>query len=164
MRKLLLLLAIPFVFSSCFKDKETECIYTPASRVAPDEEIVTLRNWLDANGIVATLHPSGMFYTINSAGTGKTPEVCKTMVVKYVGSLQNGGIFDSNSTGITLLLGQLIDGWKYGLPLIKEGGTITLYIPPALGYGYSDYRDQNGSIRIPANSYLIFTIDLLEVN
>jgi FKBP-type peptidyl-prolyl cis-trans isomerase FkpA len=55
-------------------------------------------------------------------------------------------------------LGQLIVGWQKGLPLISSGGKITLYIPPSLGYGSA----AAGSI--PANSILIFDIELISVS
>jgi FKBP-type peptidyl-prolyl cis-trans isomerase FkpA len=46
-------------------------------------------------------------------------------------------------------------GWKLGLPLIKAGGKIKLYLPPSLGYGNSV------SGNIPANSILVFEITLV---
>jgi FKBP-type peptidyl-prolyl cis-trans isomerase FkpA len=60
-------------------------------------------------------------------------------------------------------LGQLIIGWQKGLPLIKSGGSITLFIPPSLGYGNQDIRNSSGAVIIPANSNLKFTIDLVSV-
>jgi FKBP-type peptidyl-prolyl cis-trans isomerase FkpA len=52
---------------------------------------------------------------------------------------------------------QLIEGWKIGLPLLKKGGHIKLYVPPSLGYGPSPNRN------IPGNSVLIFDIRLVDV-
>ena len=48
-------------------------------------------------------------------------------------------------------------GWQYGIPLVKAGGRIMLYLPPSLGYGAQTV----GSI--PANSVLIFDITLQSV-
>jgi FKBP-type peptidyl-prolyl cis-trans isomerase len=48
-------------------------------------------------------------------------------------------------------------GWQYGLPLIKPGGKILLYLPPSLGYGSSPVGT------IPANSVLIFEVQLVSV-
>jgi FKBP-type peptidyl-prolyl cis-trans isomerase FkpA len=61
------------------------------------------------------------------------------------------------------VLGTLIDGWKIGVPLIKKGGQIRLYIPPSLGYGSSDVRDNQGRVIIPGNSILIFDITLIDL-
>jgi len=38
-----------------------------------------------------------------------------------------------------------------------------LYIPPSLGYGTHDKYDDQGNLAVPANSYLKFTIHLLDV-
>ena len=55
-------------------------------------------------------------------------------------------------------LSQVVVGWQQGIPLIAPGGNITLYLPPSLAYGP---QAQTG---IPANSILIFKIDLLGIN
>jgi FKBP-type peptidyl-prolyl cis-trans isomerase FkpA len=145
-----LLFVIPFFFS-CKKD---DCGATDPNIVASAEEIEEIELYLADHSITATQHSSGMFYVINEAGTGATPELCSIVTVRYMGKLANGDVFDGNATGIRFKLGNLIAGWKKGLPLIKAGGSITLYIPPSLGYG-----DQAVGI-IPANSMLIFEIQL----
>jgi FKBP-type peptidyl-prolyl cis-trans isomerase len=47
-----------------------------------------------------------------------------------------------------------VQGWANGIPLLKEGGTIRLFIPPSFGYGNQPYGP------IPANSILIFDVTL----
>jgi FKBP-type peptidyl-prolyl cis-trans isomerase FkpA len=51
---------------------------------------------------------------------------------------------------------QLIEGWQIGIPKFGKGGKGKLLVPSRLGYGSSD----RGSI--PANSTLIFDIELLD--
>jgi len=107
---------------------------------------------------VATQHPSGFFYSIETPGAGVTAGLCNAVSVKYVGKLTNGTIFDQTTgSPATFTLGELIVGWQKGLPLIKPGGKIHLYIPPSLGYG----ANANGPI--PANSNLIFDMELVAV-
>jgi len=78
--------------------------------------------------------------------------------VAYTGYYTNGEIFDgSNAQGITFNLNGVIDGWRIGIPYFKEGGSGKLLIPSALGYG------PNGGGSVPANSVLIFDIELIEV-
>jgi FKBP-type peptidyl-prolyl cis-trans isomerase len=84
-------------------------------------------------------------------------------VVKYTGTLTTGFKFDENLTGFSELLGRLVIGWQKGLPLIKAGGSMSLYIPPTLGYGSQDIKNSSGAVIIPANSILIFTIQLVAV-
>lgn len=76
-----------------------------------------------------------------------------------MGKLTNGTIFDQTQGNNTYsnYLTSLIKGWTNGVPYIKTGGRIILYIPPTLGYG----SQANGPI--PANSILIFDIDLINV-
>jgi len=62
-----------------------------------------------------------------------------------------------------LLLGGLLPGWKQGLPLISKGGQIELYVPPSLGYGSTPQYDNSGNLLVPANSILIYNIDLVNV-
>jgi peptidylprolyl isomerase len=57
----------------------------------------------------------------------------------------------------TLGQGRVIEGWEQGLPGMKAGGVRKLVIPAELGYG-----DQSRG-EIPANSVLIFDVELLSV-
>ena len=82
-------------------------------------------------------------------------------MINYTGLLSNGHKFDEGKN-VAFTLGSLMEGWKKGLPLIQKGGKIKLYIPPSLGYGSSDIKDNNGAVVIPANSMLIFDISLLD--
>ena len=120
---------------------------------APSTEVATLKAYLDANSINATADSRGFFYTITAAGSADKPTACQTVNVAYEGKLTNGQTFDSNANA-TFPLSNLITGWQEGIPLIGTGGSIVLYLPPSLGYGS---RATGG---IPANSNLIFTIDL----
>lgn len=167
MKNLLILIScLPLFLSSCSKSDENKCIYTNSLLTASAAEIAYLQNYMTANSLTATQHSSGIFYTIENPGTGTTANVCSNVTVTYTGNLlSNGFLFDSNTTaaGISFTLGQLIVGWQKGLPLIKSGGRIILYIPPSLGYGSSARNDSNGNVIIPANSYLKFTINLMFV-
>ena len=155
--KLFFILALPFVLAACAKStSSSDCSYTTTTAVAPAAEIAALKASLDAS---YTQHPSGIFYKIVTQGAGTVPVVCSDVTVKYSGRVTSASTpFDSNTTGVTFTLGQLIAGWQIGIPLIQKGGSIILYIPPSLGYGSS-----GAGASIPPNSYLVFTIDLLNV-
>ena len=151
--------------SSCLKgDTSYMCTYTPCSLVAPTSEIQAVQSYLTSNSITATQHCSGMFYKIDADGSGKTAEVCSGISVSYKGQLTNGTVFDEHTTPVSFNLSELIIGWKNGIPLIKSGGKIKLYIPPSLGYGSQVVYDANGNPSVPANSILIFEIDLVAVH
>ena len=144
--------------SSCLKDKgEDTCTFDECAFVVPAAEVQEVEEYLTANSITATKHCSGMYYTILDLGTGMSPEVCDGVGVKYIGKLTDGQIFDETATPVSFNLRSLIGGWQLGIPLIKTGGKIRLFIPPSLGYG----SQATGSI--PANSILVFDIDLVTV-
>jgi len=96
-------------------------------------------------------------------GDGQEVEKFNIVTVNYTGLLENGTKFDSSLNPgrspfrFTVGAGQVIKGWDEGLMGMKIGGKRKLTIPPELGYGSRD----NGPI--PANSTLIFEIDLLGI-
>jgi len=149
---------------SCKKD--AKCPYSDSSVVAPASEVDSIKRYLIAQNITtAVQHPSGIFYVIGAPGTGSaTPEVCSDLTVQYQGYLFSGAHFDgtTGSDQARFTLGQTIEGWKKGLPVIKAGGNVTLYIPPSLGYGGNNVSN-GGVVIIPANSYLRFTVSLIAV-
>lgn len=163
MKKLVIVIAVPFLLSSCLKSKTDKCAFQPPTAVAPAAEVNTLQGWISANHSGAIKDASGIFYEITNPGSGSNPTVCSSVTVKYSGYLINGNKFDENLTGFTEVLGRLVIGWQKGIPLIKAGGSINLYIPPSLGYGSKDITDNQGKVIIPANSNLIFNVQLLSV-
>jgi FKBP-type peptidyl-prolyl cis-trans isomerase FkpA len=161
-KKLLFVLAaitLSLTFLSCIKsqpDTQSNCV--PNNTGVPTAaEIASLQTYITANAIAATQDSRGFFYSIVAPGSGTTPTTSSTVTVKYIGKLENGTIFDQSQSGATFQLSQLIKGWQYGIPLIKKGGSIKLYLPPTLGYGC------NAVGGIPAGSNLIFTVDLVDV-
>lgn len=146
------LLSLVFANESCIKNEVCK-------DKTVDSERATIAGYAAANGITGTEHSSGVYYQITNPGSGATPTATSTVTVKYTGKLLNGTIFDNQTaTPVAVNLGQVIQGWKIGLPLIQKGGTIKLIIPSSLGYGC------NGFGTVPANSILYFEIELVDVN
>jgi len=137
--------------SGCIKD--TGC--TPKSI---QSEEAAMSDFALANGINAVQHSSGLLYEILNPGSGATAEMESLVSVKYTGKFLNGTVFDSQTTTpVTFTLKDVIQGWRIGVPLIKEGGTIRLIIPSSYGYGCYGY----GSI--PPDAILYFEIELTDV-
>lgn len=156
-KKLFFIIALPFVMLSCNKKSSSDnCNNTGVTSAA---EIATIQQYLTANSITATQDPAGFFYQIIAPGSGVTPTLSSQVSVTYTGKFVNGTVFDSNVSKpvMTFPLSGVIRGWQLGVPLIKKGGKINLYLPPTLGYGC---YDSNG---IPGNSTLIFSIELVNV-
>lgn len=95
-------------------------------------------------------------------GNGAEVKEGDSVVVNYVGTLQNGLEFDNSYKRgepfqFTVGAGRVIKGWEQGLVGMKVGGQRILVIPPDLAYG------EKGIGPIPKNATLVFAIDLLEV-
>ena len=116
--------------------------------------MIKIQAYIKANNLEVIKDASGLYYQVINAGSGVNPTVKSTIRVAYTGKLLDGTQFDS-SANFTSALSGLIKGWQIGIPFIKPGGRVFLIIPSALGYGTT----AAGSI--PANSVLVFTIDLI---
>lgn len=95
-------------------------------------------------------------------GSGIEATDGKSVTVHYTGTLTDGTKFDSSHDHqapftFTLGAGQVIRGWDEGVKGMKVGGKRKLIIPPSFGYG----AEAKGPI--PANSTLIFEVELLGV-
>ena len=95
-------------------------------------------------------------------GTGDEAVAGKQVTVHYTGTLTNGTKFDSSLDRgqpftFTLGAGEVIQGWDEGVAGMKVGGKRKLTIPPEMGYG------QMAIGTIPANSTLLFDVELLQV-
>lgn len=96
-------------------------------------------------------------------GAGGSPTQGQTVVVHYTGWLTNGMKFDSSVGRRTpfefiIGIGQVIKGWDEGVLSMQRGGMRRLTIPPELAYGDREVGDG----LIPANSTLIFEVELLD--
>lgn len=155
MQKILLpLIVVLIAFASCTKNVENSC--PTISVTVPDSQVVALTQYIDTNKIVAVKDPRGFYYSISDTGVGANANQCSITTVNYTGQFTDGSVFET-SHNASFYLSAVIKGWQVGLPLIKNGGTITLYLPPFLAYG------QGATTTIPANSTLIFTIQLVKV-
>jgi hypothetical protein len=70
--------------------------------------------YLDDNSLTATEHDSGIFYIIETPGTGGSPSLNSTITFKYKGYYLDGVVFDQttgNNTA-TYPLSNLIQGWQ----------------------------------------------------
>lgn len=106
---------------------------------------------------------SGLEYTITEKGDGKKPEIGDKVVVHYTGKLTNDTVFDSSKLHggdpftFKLGAGQVIKGWDEAFQLLHVGDKATIKFGPELGYG------DRAMGKIPANSTLIFDVELLDI-
>ncbi len=114
-------------------------------------------DYAKAHNLSLQAHESGIYYLIEKAGNGTARANIQSLVtVKYTGKLLDGNIFDSsNDQPYSTLLSEVIEGWQIAIPLMQRKEKTLFFIPSGLGYG------ERGSGSIPANSVLIFEIELL---
>lgn len=110
---------------------------------------------------------SGLKYVDITVGTGTVAAAGNAVTVDYTGWLTNGQGFDT-SIGYSPLVfrigqHQVIAGFEEGVTGMKVGGKRRLIIPPALGYGAHAQTDASGNVIIPANSTLVFDVQLQNV-
>ena len=91
-------------------------------------------------------------------GKGAVVKDTQSVVAHYTGWLLDGTQFDSSwdrGQSSAFSLDSVIKGWKQGLAGHTVGSQVLLVVPPSLGYGNKDQE------KIPANSTLVFVVDIL---
>ena len=122
---------------------------------------------------------SGLKYVVVKEGAGVSPKENNKVTLHYTELLPDGTVCQSSmkrektmmlpdgsyeeeplisSEPITYPVKSVIEGWKEGLQLMKEGGIYVLYVPSELAYGNDGVRGI-----VPPNSPLIYKIYLIKV-
>jgi len=102
--------------------------------------------------------PKDLVSQVLIQGDGATVAEGASVVAQYTGWLLDGTQFDSSwdrGAPTSFSLSSVVKGWATGLAGQKVGSQVLLVIPPSLGYGDT----AQGSI--PANSTLVFVVDIL---
>ncbi len=103
---------------------------------------------------------TGLKYEVLREGSGPKVRWGRWTEMHYVGWLKSGFQFDTSfrlGRPWRSKLTSVIDGWKEGLPMMRQGSVYRFEIPPALGYG------ARASGKIPANSTLVFWVEVTKV-
>ena len=153
---------LSLIFFSC-KTGSLSCSFDACATVASSSEIQAVQNYLASNSLAATQHCSGLFYRIENAGNGVAPGPCSTLSVTYNTYFFNGSQLEQQTSPVGISLGASVRAMRIAMPLIKVGGRIVFYAPPSLAYGAQEVRDQNGNVVIPANSYIVYEMNLVDV-
>ena len=151
-KQLYILILIIILTSGCSSDEP----FDPQAQFELELELID--DYLTEHNVDADIHESGLRYLIENIGNGDVPNLNSIVAVKFTGRLLDETQFDSQEL-VEFNLSQMIEGWRIGLPLIKGGGSISLYIPSLLGYGVNGLSGQ-----VPPNTPIIFDIILIDVN
>ncbi len=149
--------------------QKVEEAQTAQNRKAEEAQISkTLTNadipkYIKDNNITVEPTPTGLYYVVKEEGTGDKVKTGDIVSVHYSGTLLDGKKFDSSyDRGVPFDFqigsGSVIAGWDEGIALMKVGEKAKLIIPSELAYG-----DKAVGGVIPANSPLIFDVELVEI-
>ncbi|GJM35977.1 MAG: hypothetical protein DHS20C18_49780 [Saprospiraceae bacterium] len=133
------------LFSNCKKEDQAEI----------DRGIIL--QYIEDKNLDAIEDPTGLFYVTRVEGTGEHPTLNDQVTVVYKGFFLDGTVFDQTEPGQLSTFGfsNVIQGWRIGIPKMKEDGEATLIIPSRYAYG------RNPPPGIPVNAVLVFDIRLV---
>lgn len=127
------------------------------------ENQVKSEEFLTANrsktGIVVL--PSGVQYRIIEEGDGARPALDSKVKVHYRGSKVDGVEFDSSfARGVPeeFTVNSVLAGWQEVLPLMKQGSTWQIFVPPELAFG-----QRGNPPAVGPNEALMFDLKLIEI-
>ncbi|HEY2512151.1 MAG TPA: FKBP-type peptidyl-prolyl cis-trans isomerase [Polyangiaceae bacterium] len=109
----------------------------------------------------ATKTPSGLAYRVLKAGTGTVhPSNTSRVRLRFSGWTADGALFASTASApapAEFSMGDVIPGWREGLPLMVAGEKMRFWVPPELGFGEKARRGGQPSGR------LVYDVELVEV-
>jgi FKBP-type peptidyl-prolyl cis-trans isomerase FkpA len=169
-RVLLVALLFAACVSGCKKTVDVQAQIN-AQLVKDDQVIGT---YLKNNNITASVidsasgAPTGIYYKIDTVGTGtglftSASQITVGWKAWYLkpdatlsAVIQQTDIFHPS-----YILGETLRGWQFGLQYshMSVGGVITLYVPSHYAYG----PFPQDSLRVPANSPMVFNIKLYNI-
>lgn len=141
---------------------------TEKNRLGSDT--VTIDSYLTAKAIANVVKDSsGLRYTVDVGGTGPVPSWYNKVKITYKGFiLTNGekgikfyeGSNEPNNQTDSRVI-NFIRGFQMGLLKLQKGSKATFYIPSGLGFG--PVQINSGTANVPANSNLIYEIELTDI-
>ncbi|WP_296634234.1 FKBP-type peptidyl-prolyl cis-trans isomerase [Polaribacter sp.] len=146
MKKIILIFLLTLTFSC--SDEETD--FTAQNEM-------DIKEYIQENNLTTQKTNSGIYYIINTDGSGNAPTVNSNVTIGYKGYFLDNSIFDQ-SMNATFNLSAVIPGFSQSVQLLKPGGSGTFIIPSRLAYG------NKGSSSIPGGAVLVFDINLISIN
>lgn len=140
--------------------EEVELTTAQANKLVSDGQIIDA--YTATKGYTTVTDPTGIRYQIISEGDGETPGLYDQITVDFVVKLMpddvelNRGTVSPRSDFSSRLC-NFFNGWQIGIPKIKKGGKMRLFIPSTLALGSTAVGN------IPANANLFYELELLDV-
>ncbi len=161
MKRILAVAAILSVtVCACVKNAGSSQTVT-CTNVEPYAEQSQILAFLSVHNLSFNKDTSGVYYRIDTVGTGNSATITSTVSFTYVASLLDGSIIDKSTTPITYPLASTIPGFGKMAGYFKTGTHIKLVIPSSLAYGCEGLV--SGTIGVPANAILYYDLVITAV-
>ena len=151
MKKIIILFTL-IAFTSCLDNDNA--LDTTDYTEQNETEILT---YIEDNNLSFQKTNSGLYYNIQSSGSGVRPTFNSTVTVGYKGYFLDGTIFDQSSSA-TFNVGGVVPGFGEAVQLLKPGGSGTFILPSRLAYG------NRGQGSIQPGDVIAFDINLISIN
>ena len=120
-----------------------------------------IKNYIERKNLRMTESPTGLWYQIIKAGSGKTFSDNDKVLMNYECSLLDGTkCYSSADLGRKeLILGksEMEQGLNEGLRLLKPGAEAIFIIPPFLAFGFVGDRKM-----IPSRAVIVYYVNILQ--
>lgn len=126
-----------------------------------DEDDILIRKWLSVQQITYANNDAntGLYWYFLRSGTATSITSASFVDVKYTTELTDGTlVYSTANDTATVYMKDAIAGWQLGLPHFGKGSAGVLLVPSRLAYGAAGLPPA-----IPANTVLIFRLELLDV-
>ena len=164
---------IPANSNLIFNIKLKNITVTTAEKTQLAADTVKIKDFLAAQipPVVAQKDTSGLRHVITQIGSGDFATSFDKLTLKFTGFLIaangtekgvqiNTGTNEPNSQFDSRLV-HYIRGFQVGLRHMQKGSKATFYIPSGLGFGTAS--GLVGEVNVPANSNLIYEVELLDI-
>lgn len=157
---------IPANSNLIFEIQLTDVVNSENENQQLASDTVAIDNFLATNSIDAIRDKSGLRYVITQLGTGPKPDIYSKVKINYTGKLLSSGTAFYSGTGepsaaFDSRVINYLYAFQVGLPKLPVGSKATLFIPSGLGFGTQIIS--NGGVTVPANSNLIYEVELLQI-
>ena len=135
-----------------------------------------IEKYLVNNNLEAESTDEGIYYIISREGEGRDVEINDVVISNFTLKLMDGQVLTTTEEDVakegniyregtkyepyqfSLQKDRLLEGWLIGVPLLKEGGKGTFFIPSRYAFG-----SNSAAGVIPPNATLIFDVELMDV-
>jgi FKBP-type peptidyl-prolyl cis-trans isomerase FkpA len=124
-----------------------------------NDEFEQIDQYISDKGMTAQIDSVyGTRYVIHESGNSNLIKSGALVSLDYTGELLDGTQFDTGRLDFTFLQDRYVIGFELGLTHLHENDSATIFVPSV--YAYKDVARGE----IPANSILVFGIDVLRVS